>query len=265
MIDLHLHSVFSDGTCSVEEIIAKAEELGLTQIAITDHNVLDGSILAHKKSKIESIVAIEMSVDYKGTEIHLLGYFPNDSDYKHVKFVIKESIANKKLAIMQTVENLNDMGFNIQVTELNEFGKGSINRVHVCKAMIKHGYIKTVKEGFDKYVGDTCPAYVHSKRTTLADAIEAIHKDGGLAIIAHPYEYEHDLDSIDDFLYSIMDDIDGIECFHPSANKKQSRHLLEIANDNNKVVTGGSDFHGENKPNITMNMMYVEDRYKIAK
>lgn len=264
MIDLHIHSLFSDGTNSVEEIIDKALKLGLTQIAITDHNNIDGAVLAEKKALIDTVVGVELTSEYNDVEVHLLGYFPNKSDYKNTKFIIKEGIANKRIAIMQTIENLNEMGIDIKVTELAEFGKGTINRVHICKAMMKHGYIQTVNEGFEKYVGDNCPAYVSGKRTTLKEAIDAIHKDGGLAVIAHPYEYD-EFDSIDNFLYENIDLIDGIECFHPSANKKQSLHLIKIAKDNNKIITGGSDFHGENKTNITLNMMKVDDKYRIQK
>ena len=257
-----MHSVYSDGTCSVEDILKNAKQLGLSQIAITDHNILDGSLLASTISEVDFIVGTELSVGYNGYEVHLLGYFPKASDYKNTKFVINEGEAYKKVAIMELIENLNEMGIDISILDLAEFSKGIINRVHVCMAMKKRGYISSIQEGFEKYVGEHCPAYVERKTVPVKEAIEAIHNDGGIAVIAHPYEYEL---NIDEFLLDIINDIDGIECFHPSANVEQSNHLLDIANKHNKLITGGSDFHGDNKPDITMGMMNVDDKYKIKR
>lgn len=264
MIDLHIHSVYSDGTYSIQEIIEKAKSIGLSQIAITDHNILDGSVLASTISDIDFIVGTELSVGYKGHEIHLLAYFPKVSDYKNTKFVINEGEAYKKVAILELIENLNEMGIDIKITDLTKYSKGIINRVHVCMAMKEKGYISSIDEGFSKYVGEDCPAFVKRRTVSLDEAIEAIHNDGGLAIVAHPYEYD-DLDSIDDFLLEKIDIIDGIECFHPSASLEQSNHLIDISNQYNKLITGGSDFHGDNKPEISLGMMNVEDIYKIKR
>lgn len=264
MIDLHIHSTYSDGTCTIEEIIKEAKDLGLNQIAITDHNILKGSILASKISDIDFIIGTELSVDYNGREIHLLSYFPNGSatNYKNTLFIINEGEVNKKIAIMEMIEKLNEQGFDLNVLELNKYGKGVINRVHICRAMMDHGYISSVKEGFEKYVGDNCPAYVERKKVTLLEAINEVHLDGGIAVIAHPYEYDLD---IDEFLNDVSGHIDGIECFHPSATSEQSKHLVEIANSHNLLITGGSDYHGKNKPDIYMNMMKVDDAYKLKR
>lgn len=263
MIDLHMHSTYSDGTFSIEEICKKAKELGLKQIAITDHNILKGSILASKISEVDYIVGTELSLDWNGNEIHLLAYFPKKSKYKHIQFVINEGESYKKIAIMEMLENLEAMGIKIKLSELASFSKGIINRVHICMALMKHGYTQSIAEGFEKYVGEHCEAYVERKTISIHEGIEAIHQDGGLAVIAHPYEYVKDIDSIDDFLYDVMDEIDGIECFHPSATKENSKHLVSIAKKNNKIITGGSDFHGTNKPNIQIDMMKVDEKYKI--
>ena len=263
MIDLHIHSEYSDGTCSIEEILAKAKSLGLNQISITDHNTLQGSLLASKIANINFVIGTELSVDYNGTEVHLLSYFPNGSltDYKNVNFIIKTGEAYKKLALMEMVENLNEMGYDIKINELSEFTKGVINRVHICKVLMKHGYISSVQEGFEKLIGDDCPAYVERKTVTIKEATDAVHQDGGIAIIAHPYEYDS-LDK-DDFIEKIHNDIDGIECLHPSANKEESEHLIQLAHKYNLKVTGGSDFHGDNKPNIKLGMMNVPDNCLI--
>lgn len=264
MIDLHMHSNYSDGTCSIEEILEQVKKLNLNQFAITDHNILEGSIKASTLTDIDFVIGTELSSTHRGCEVHLLSYFPNGSptDYKNIKFIISEGETYKKIAVMEMVENLNAMGYDINVIELRKYTKGIINRVHICKALIDHGYIKSVSEGFEKLIGDHCPAFVERKTVSLFEAIEAVHKDGGIAIIAHPYEYDK-LEPIDDFLNEVKDVIDGIECFHPSANKKQQAHLVEFATNNNLMITGGSDFHGSNKPDIHLGMMNVEDKYKI--
>ncbi len=264
MIDLHIHSNYSDGTCSIEEIIKEAKSLGLKQIAITDHNTLDGSIVASKISDVEFVIGAELSVDYKDCEVHLLAYFPNGSDYKNVNFIIKAGEANKKIAILETIERLNAMGIDINVNELSEYTKGIINRVHICKALMKHGYVNSVNEGFEKYVGNHCPAFVDREKTSLFEAVDAIHKDGGLAIIAHPYEYDK-LQPIYDFLNEVIEKVDGVECFHPSATSDQSKGLVAFVESHNKLVTGGSDFHGDNKPDICLDMMNVDEKYKIKR
>lgn len=264
MIDLHIHSNYSDGTCTIEEILAKAKSLNLSQISITDHNTLEGSIAANKIADIDFIIGSELSVDYKGNELHLLSFFPNGSDYKNVQFIINESEAYKKIAILEMIENLNKMGYEIQINELKEFTKGVMNRVHICKALMKHGYINSVSEGFEKLIGDHCEAYVERKVISIKEACAAVHKDGGIAIIAHPYEYTEFV-NVDELIEDIHPLIDGIECFHPSASSNDSMHLLELANKYNLKVTGGSDFHGNNKPNINLNMMQVDDKYKIKK
>lgn len=264
MIDLHMHSQYSDGTCTIEEIIEQARNLGLKQIAITDHNILTGSIEASKISDIDFIIGTELSVDYNGSEVHLLGYFPNGSDYKNTQFIINEGETYKKIAIMEMIENLNEMGLDIEVTELSKYAKGIINRVHICMALKDRGYISSINEGFEKYVGEHCKAYVERKTVPLTEAADAIHRDGGIAVIAHPYEYE-DVGPIDGFLNNIMGSIDGVECFHPSASSDQSKHLVDITSKNNKIITGGSDFHGDNKPDIVIDMMAVDEKYMIKR
>lgn len=263
MIDLHIHSNYSDGTYSIEQIIETAKSLNLKQISITDHNILKGSIEASKISDIDFIVGTELSVDYYGNEVHLLAYFPNPSDYKHTQFVINEGETYKKIAIMEMIEKLNDMGIDVNILELNKFAKGIINRVHICMVMKEKGYISSIQEGFEKYVGDDCEAFVERKTVPLFEAIDAIHQDGGLAVIAHPYEY--DKINLDDFFKDVIDKIDGIECFHPSATSINSKHLVEIAESYNKLITGGSDFHGDNKPDIVLDMMSVDEKYRIKR
>jgi len=265
MIDLHCHTNNSDGSSTVQEVIKLAKRLKLSQLAITDHNTLNGAILGHQLEPDLVLIGTELSVGYKNNEeLHLLGYFPNESDYKYVNFVLKQSEGRKSIAIMQMVENLNSEGYDITVNELSEFAGGTINRVHICNVLMKHGYISSVQEGFSNVVGDHCPAYVPREYVSFEEAAQAIHDDGGIAVLAHPYNYKEVTD-IPALLDYVVDMVDGIECFHPSATPENSKYLCEYALAHNKIITGGSDYHGDNKPNISLNMMQVDDQYIINK
>ena len=263
MIDLHCHSKYSDGTNSIEEIIELAKTLKLKQLAITDHNTIDGAVLAHWLAPELVLTGIELSVGYKNNEeLHLLGYFKNPTPFNNVKFIIKQNDISKNLTTMEMVERLNEQGYNISTSELSEFAAGTINRVHICRALMKHGYIDSIAEGFEKLIGDNCPAYVPREYVPILDACDAIHLDGGIAILAHPYNYKN-IKDIDALLDYVVDMVDGIECFHPSANKENSLYLLKYAHLHNKLITGGSDYHGKNKDNISLNMMKVDDKYVL--
>jgi len=264
MIDLHIHSTYSDGTKTVEEILEQVLSLGLSQFSITDHNTFQGSILAHHLYPEGAILGTELSVGYFGKELHLLGYFPHGSDFKNVSFIIDESEIRKRLSVTEMVERLNKQGYKINVTELNDYGSGVINRVHICRALMAHGYIESVAEGFAKLVGDNCPAYVPREYVTIEEAAKAIHQDGGIAVIAHPFNYKH-ISDVPKMLDDIIDLIDGVECLHPSTDEFKSNYLKEYASSHNKIITGGSDFHGDNKPNISLGMMNVPDDYMIKK
>ena len=264
MIDLHIHSTYSDGTDTIEEIIKEAKLQNLSQIAITDHNTIFGSTKANIMEPNLAIVGIELSVGYKDEELHLLGYFPNGSPtiYKNINYIIKLGEINKNLAVTEMIERLNNQGYDISVNELAQFSSGTINRVHICRALMKHGYIKSVSEGFDTLIGDHCPAYVAREYVSIVEASQAIHDDGGIAVIAHPYNYKK-IKDIPQLLGDIKDMIDGIECFHYTAKPQDSVYLINYAKENGKIITGGSDYHGKNKNNVFLNMMKVSDQYSI--
>lgn len=260
MIDLHIHSTYSDGTKTIEEILELAKDL--TQIAITDHNFLESSIIAHQLAPNKTVIGTELSAGYLGEELHILGYFPNPSDYKKVQYVIDESEARKNVATMAMVENLNKLGYKITINELNEKEKGTINRVHIARALMRHGYIQSIEEAFQTLIGAGCSCYVKRDYVPIEDICEAIHKDGGIAVLAHPFNYKP-IKDIPKMLNDVKDYIDGIECFHYTASEEKSVYLVEYAKKHNKIITGGSDFHGDNKPTVFLNMMHVSDEYMI--
>ena len=263
MIDLHCHTTFSDGSKTIEEVIALAKRLKLTELAITDHNTLSGAIVAHQFEPELVLTGTELSVGYKDKELHLLSYFPQPGNFSSVNFVIKQGELNKSIALVQMVENLNAEGYKIDMHELSEFASGTINRVHICRALMKHGYISSVAEGFDNLIGNHCKAYVKRQYVPIEEAVKAVHDDGGIAVIAHPYNYKMKDEEVLEMLDYVVDMVDGIECFHPSASKERSVFLKDYAEKHHKRITGGSDYHGDNKPDISLGMMNVDDSYRI--
>lgn len=268
MIDLHCHSTYSDGTYTPEAILELAKQLDLHQIAITDHNGIEGALKAReiiyeKGIDINFVIGCELSVDYHHHEVHLLGYFNiKQDDFDSLLTFIKEGQKEKLRSQLVMIEKLNNMGLSITYEEVKDmFPHTVINRVHMCKVLMKRGYINSVNEGFDKYLGEGKPCYESKKCGSLQKGIEAIHSSYGKAVLAHPFQYINH--HMEDYLSDAIMLLDGIECFHPSANNKQSLELLDICKKYHLISTGGSDFHGDNKPHIQLGCQNVDDQYMI--
>ncbi len=268
MIDLHCHSTYSDGTCTPLEILELAKKLDLHQLAITDHNGIDGAlkardIIQEKGLNINFVVGCELSVEYHESEVHLLGYFNMKHDnFNSLLEFIEEGKKEKLRSQLVMIEKLNNIGLSITYEEIKDmFPNTVINRVHMCKVLISKGYISSVSEGFDKYLGDKGPCYESKKCGSIEKAIEAIHNSHGKAVLAHPFQYvDKDMEK---YLSDVLEILDGIECFHPSANDQQSSELLNICQRYHLISTGGSDFHGDNKPHIQLGCQNVDDQYMI--
>ncbi|MCD7949186.1 MAG: PHP domain-containing protein [Erysipelotrichaceae bacterium] len=268
MIDLHCHSTYSDGTYTPLEILELARKLDLHQLAITDHNGIDGAlkarnIIAKNYLDINFVIGCELSVDYHESEVHLLGYFNREQDnFNSLLEFIEEGKKEKLRSQLVMIEKLNHMGLSITYEEIKDMFPGTvINRVHMCKVLISKGYIHSVSEGFDKYLGEGKPCYESKKCESIEKAVEAIHGSCGKAVLAHPFQYvDKDVEA---YLTDALGMLDGIECFHPSANHQQSLELLDICQRYHLISTGGSDFHGENKPHIQLGCQNVDDLYMI--
>ncbi|MCD7894458.1 MAG: PHP domain-containing protein [Erysipelotrichaceae bacterium] len=268
MIDLHCHSTYSDGTCTPLEILELAQQLDLHQLAITDHNGINGAlnakkIIQEKNLDINFVIGCELSVDYYNREVHLLGYFNIQQDhFDSLLEFIEEGRKEKLRSQLVMIEKLNHMGLSMSYEEIKDmFPNTVINRVHMCKVLMDKGYISSVNEGFDKYLGEGKPCYESKKCGSLEKAVEAIHHENGKAVLAHPFQYvDKDMEV---YLSDALSLLDGIECFHPSANHQQSLELLDICQRYHLISTGGSDFHGDNKPNIQLGCQNVKDQYII--
>ncbi|AZR72619.1 phosphatase [Anoxybacter fermentans] len=242
-IDLHLHTTASDGTYTPTEIVDEAKKLGLTAIAITDHDNMNGVEEALKRGKeigLEVVPGIELNTDYEEKEIHILGYYLNYSS-KEVHDILDELINSRVNRAQKMVEKLNQMGINISYERVKEIAVGgAIGRPHIAKALIEAGYAEDWSEAFDRFIGRDCPAYVPRTKLTPFAAIKLILNAGGVPVLAHP-----GLNNLDEIIPGLIEaGLMGIEVYHFEHTGEDKVHYLKMAQKNNLIITGGSDCHG---------------------
>lgn len=259
-IDLHTHTTFSDGTFTPTELINYAAKKDIKVIAITDHDNFDGVSEAVSQGKINNIKVIngiEMSTDFEKKEIHIVGLFidiNNKNFNSKLKFLKEKRKKRNELAI----EKLQKLNIDINYSELESLSSNKIiTRAHFAKLLIKKGYIKTVKECFDIYMGENCPAYVKREVIPPKETIALINDAGGTAILAHPLLYKLTDDKLNEMIaYLKSIGLKGIECLYSTHTKEETEYLISIAKKHNLKISGGSDFHGSNKPNIDLGTGY---------
>lgn len=256
LTDLHTHSIASDGTISPSEIISIAKNTGLTSIALTDHDTTDG--LAEFKESgykygIEAIAGVELAAAYKNTELHIVGLF---IDYKNKELASDmEYIVNERIERNERMINaLNNIGIKISIEELEENAGGKIiTRAHYANVMTEKGYVRNNAEAFGNYIGSGKPGYVKRKTLTPERCIKTILNAGGVPILAHATLYGFNYLDIYTTVgklkgYGLM----GMETIYSTYTKKQSREMKKICKHYKLLQSGGSDFHGANKPDISI-------------
>jgi predicted metal-dependent phosphoesterase TrpH len=221
--------------------------LGLSAIAVVDHDTVDGiapTIEIAKTKDIEVLPGIELSAEYDGLEIHLLGYL---IDYKRKELLEKLEFLRKNRIerIYKIVSKLKEIGIPLEAEAVFDIAKGAtVGRLHVARAMVNTGLVSSTLEAFHKYIGDKSPAYVCNFRFSPVDAIKLIKEVDGIAVLAHPYTLNRD-DLIPKFIdYGLM----GLEVYYPEHTQGMVNFYLEFAQKYNLLVTGGSDCHGNAKP-----------------
>lgn len=246
--DLHIHTSYSDGTMTPEEVVDDAIRQGVSAIAITDHDTTDGLVIAcrHAEGKNLHIIAgIEFSSYLSPSEVHILGYFIDVNNVSLQK-IIQQSREDRVNRIYAMVEKLHKLQVNVDPQEILALaGRGSPGRMHVAEVIWQHGFCGTILEAFAKYLGDNKPAYVPKKTLTTQHAIELIRDAGGVSVLAHPGLTQRD-NIIEDL---VKWGLQGIEIYYPSHTPQAVSKYLKIAKKFNLAITGGSDFHGERRVN----------------
>ncbi len=261
-IDLHIHSTASDGTLSPPEIISLAHSLNIGAIAITDHDTIDGSKEAFTLDippSLKLLTGVEISVSsnpslfYTGS-FHMLGYSIrlDDPVLNRTLDMLQEARRNRNPRI---VNCLNNLGINLSLKDVaDEFGEGQLGRPHIAQLMVKRGFVKSINEAFDKYLGTGRPAYIDKYRLDCGRAIEIILAAGGIPVLAHPFFlYIENKDRFEDFIVNLKElGLKGIEVYYSEHPPDLTAFYVEIANRYDLLITGGTDFHGSIKPDIKM-------------
>lgn len=259
--DMHCHSTCSDGSLSPIELLDMAKEVGLSGISITDHDTVaaytDETFAHAKKIGIELIPGVEFSTVYKKREgsesIHILGY---DIDIHHTKIKNLQKLheQRRKERFDQMLEKLKAGGFDLTEVNFDVEKKGSIGRPHVALALIEKGYATDMKMAFKKFLGDKAPYFVPSNMPSIEETIAAIKIAGGKAIIAHPI-----LVKGRKILRKIIASyqFDGMECYYGNFPRDRIEFLLKMCDQNNMLITGGSDFHGEHRTFVTLGSSFI--------
>ncbi len=253
-IDLHLHTIYSDGSLTPAEVVALAHQVGITAIAITDHDIVDGvphALEAATRLGIEIIPGVELSSRLNGQELHILGYF---FDWQDPTF--QDHLAQQRLSRHarnpQAIERLHKLGLDLSEDEVKaKASSDSIGRPHIAQVLVDKGYVRNVQEAFDRYLGEGTVAYVPRTLSDTREVITWIRNARGVPVLAHPTWTR----CTGEPLYRLCAHLKeagllGLEVFYSTHNRKQTSQYLELAKQLDLLVTGGSDFHGAANPAI---------------
>lgn len=264
-VDLHIHSILSDGTDAPKDIVDKAKKLGIDCISVTDHDCIGANNLAAdlaRQSEIEYINGVELST-YAVFEVHILGYC---FDKDNAEFAEKlEYLENKRAERANAIlDKLYSLGVKLDRDGLPA-GSSSVGRLHIAKMMVEQGYAASVPDAFDRYLGMKGKAYCPSKRLTPMQGVQLIKQARGLPVIAHPLRFLQQ-NSLKPLIEGLKPyGLEGIEAFYPTHDRAATDELKSIAKRYGLIATGGTDYHGENR-NIELGSVSVDlDGYTLSK
>lgn len=289
-VDLHVHSNRSDGSFTPTQLVDYACEKGLAAFALTDHDTIDGLEEAERYADMlrrdragdaageegqnaapwakrlindsgaavpEVIPGIEFSTEYQGHDIHVLGLY---IDYHNSAFVqkLRDFVDSRTLRNRKMCRLLTEAGLPVAYEALlAEFPDAVITRAHYAKYMLNHGYVKSMSDAFDRYIGDHCPCFVPREKVTPVDAVQLILSAGGIPILAHPVLYHMSDENLDTLTVLLAEaGLVALEAIYSTYTAFDERKMRALARKYNLLVSGGSDFHGANKPGLDLGTGY---------
>jgi len=257
IIDLHAHSTASDGTYSPAEVAELAKKLGLSAIALTDHDTIDGLDEFQKTGNalgIETIPGIEFAAlweKHHRPEIHLVG-LGFDPAHPALLSRMQEIRQSRDLRNNKMCEKLSSIGLHITIEEVAANAGGEIiTRAHFANVLLQKGYIAKKEDAFSRYISPGLPGYVEREFLTPALCIQTIKEAGGAAVLAHPTLYGLGMEQLEELCEELIPyGLDGIECQYSTYSPAETKAITALAEKMDLLPSGGSDFHGKNKPNI---------------
>lgn len=276
--DLHTHSIYSDGTCSPSELLKLAESAGLSAIALCDHNTVDGLpefIKAGASSPVEAVPGIEFSTEFEDLDVHILALFVSSAHYCTINQLLCEGKRAKERSNLALVDALGKAGYVVNYEKIRMSApSGHINRCHIAAALTEKGYTASIQEAFSTLLSPKGPYYTPPARPSSFDMISFIHSIGAVSVLAHPL-LTMDEKTLRRFLDTAAPlGLHAMETMYPSYSSESARLAEEIARTYSLKYSGGSDFHGRNRPDIAIGtgkgnlqipLEYLEALKKYAK
>ena len=258
LVDLHVHSSASDGTCPPREVVRRAAEVGLAAVALTDHDTVAGvaeAIAAGEEFGVEVIPGVEISAQFDDGACHILGYFI-DHDDAALGGILTEARDGRTARNRKILRRLNDLGFALTMDDVAcRVPGGTLTRAHFAAAMVEKGYAKSWDEVFDKYLGRGKVAFVDRRRVTPEDAIEAVRGAGGLAALAHPRQLNRGARETDEWIERLADaGLEAVETASPDHTANYARRYRATAERLGLLEVGGTDWHGRSDAGIHLGL-----------
>ena len=254
-IDLHTHTTASDGTLAPKELVDRAAGLGLVAVAITDHDTLAGlpeARAAGEKHGLDVVAGVELSVADERGSIHLVGLFLPDTPGPLAERLdwLRERRHDRNHRIL---EKLITLFVSLDYESVTTQAQGAVGRPHIAQALLAQGVVSSFKEAFTRFLGAYGKAYVPKDKLTLANAIELLHAEGSLAVLAHPYLLGLSGPALAETVARYRDaGLDAIEAFYTEHSQYQTLEYLALARKLGLAVSGGSDYHGAAKPEVEL-------------
>lgn len=255
-IDLHTHSLCSDGAQSPADVVRTAKQAGLSAIALSDHDCIEGVQEAMDTGAalgIEVIPAVELSAQ-SDTELHILGYFI-DIHNKKLQDTMAYALQVRDERQEETCRKLNEQGFDITMEEARAEAHGNpvLCRAHFAQIMVRKGYAESVKDAFNRYLSVGCYAYSNRQALTAQEAVSLIREAGGIAVAAHLHLIKKPDDELREYLKSLIPyGLDGVEGYYTDYTPDMETRYRNMVKELGLVISGGTDYHGANKPHITI-------------
>ncbi len=254
--DLHTHSYFSDGTLSPAQLISAAREAGLSAVALCDHNTVQGLpefIQAGQGSGVTPVPGIEFSTDYQGTELHILALFVKPEHYGPIRELMGTYKQKKERSNRDLVDALNRAGYRICYEDIAASARGRINRAHIAAALLEKGYVASVQDAFQSLLSPKRGYYHPPELPQALEIIPYIKDMGAVAVLAHPFLSFKTEEAVSGFLEkAVPAGLDAMETMYPKYTPEQTVAAAALAERFGIAPSGGSDFHGQNKPDIAI-------------